>query len=397
MTLSEIIKALENNPVYRLSLGSKELFHSNMVAWLLESYPDSPVSELFGLDKYEKKDVKREENHTDISVDCGDARVIIENKVKSLPDKNQLLRYSEKETKKKKINQFYLLSLFEPDFNDGIISNAANIIYRWNYVSYKELGDAVKRLEEKPKDEQNDDLEHHLVNAYGDVCLDLDKVSSEILDNIKLDKPLPVSNKIFLEKLKKIHFEPVYHKVAADFMARELINKMKIKYIPPYSITAGRKVGNYEENAFTIGSGFVSRGQKGIIEMKYTIDKYFCMGIQVEGDQYRFLIEGTDTVKSSVEPFFKALAEKIGTFPFLQYPEKEKGRKRTYVEYCAYGNTFFYKYGKISEMKNDGQAMPMGELIDSIVDHADVFLELAKNKDILEGKGKEPERVSSVT
>ena len=33
--LSDLIKELEKNPIYAMSLSSKELFHSNFLSWLL--------------------------------------------------------------------------------------------------------------------------------------------------------------------------------------------------------------------------------------------------------------------------------------------------------------------------------------------------------------------------
>jgi hypothetical protein len=38
-SLAQIIEALKASPLFSLSLSSKELFHSNFLAWLCETYP----------------------------------------------------------------------------------------------------------------------------------------------------------------------------------------------------------------------------------------------------------------------------------------------------------------------------------------------------------------------
>lgn len=39
MGIDEIIRNLEESPIYAMSLGSKELFHSNFWAWLMKTDP----------------------------------------------------------------------------------------------------------------------------------------------------------------------------------------------------------------------------------------------------------------------------------------------------------------------------------------------------------------------
>ena len=46
-TLGQVIRTLNNSPVFQLSLASKELFHSNFIAWLCEAYPQL-AGRLFG-------------------------------------------------------------------------------------------------------------------------------------------------------------------------------------------------------------------------------------------------------------------------------------------------------------------------------------------------------------
>ena len=92
------VEELKNNPIFSMSLSSKELFHSNFWAWLFahnehgreyleiffKHFPDSDFK------------VEREQGKRDITIWCEEKAYIIENKVKSLPDIEKLEKYKEK-------------------------------------------------------------------------------------------------------------------------------------------------------------------------------------------------------------------------------------------------------------------------------------------------------------
>lgn len=124
----EITDSLKESPMFNLSLSSKELFHSNFIAWLIEQYPEEmwaifakytslkDVYEKYEITYEEIKDgdgkkvgkkiiVKREEQNIDIMFEVQEKdanktgnkeikKIIIENKVKSLPYKEQLSKYA---------------------------------------------------------------------------------------------------------------------------------------------------------------------------------------------------------------------------------------------------------------------------------------------------------------
>ena len=112
---------IENTLNYQLSLSNLELYHSNLFAVVLEK--SEFINHKFFNDvidinkKYTDLKVYREKNSIDLTIEVIDEDrkthvIFIENKVKSLPDENQLVRYSEKDTNAKGI----LLSLVEPGF-----------------------------------------------------------------------------------------------------------------------------------------------------------------------------------------------------------------------------------------------------------------------------------------
>lgn len=137
--VKKVVSDLKNNPVFRMSLASKELFHSNMLAWFLESRDSEDpllsdiakaLAKLFmpkqdSENGYKVLTVLREKSHLDLIIvflpDNDDFKsydrreiadifqnsarndeslliklknncqfVVVENKFKSIPDKEQL-------------------------------------------------------------------------------------------------------------------------------------------------------------------------------------------------------------------------------------------------------------------------------------------------------------------
>lgn len=113
---------IENTLNYQLSLSNLELYHSNLFAVVLEKagfINHKFFSDVIDINKkYTDLKVYREKKSIDLTIEVTDEDsqthvIFIENKVKSLPDENQLVRYSEKNPNAKGI----LLSLVKPGFN----------------------------------------------------------------------------------------------------------------------------------------------------------------------------------------------------------------------------------------------------------------------------------------
>ena len=139
---------IENTLNYQLSLSNLELYHSNLFAVVLEKAEfinHKFFSDVIDINKkYTDLKVYREKNSIDLTIEVIDEDgqtyvIFIENKVKSLPDENQLVRYLEKDSNAKGI----LLSLVEPglEFPES-----------WFRRSYGELieyySDLLKKVDE---------------------------------------------------------------------------------------------------------------------------------------------------------------------------------------------------------------------------------------------------------
>ena len=136
---------IENTLNYKLSLSNLELYHSNLFAVVLEKSEfinHKFFSNVIDINKkYTNLKVYREKNSIDLTIEVidkdGKTHVIfIENKVKSLPDEDQLIRYSEKDSNAKGI----LLSLVKPGFKLPV---------SWFRRSYDELIEYYRDLLDK--------------------------------------------------------------------------------------------------------------------------------------------------------------------------------------------------------------------------------------------------------
>ncbi len=146
MCLKDTLVEISNNVMFRLSLCSRELFHSNFWAWLIEKQPiqvlpifvkdldlskidlsnfdvkrEETVSKVIQKNIYTGKEINKKCN-ADISFKLGDTLYIIENKFKSLPDSEQLNNYIEGKSNTKIILTSFIKPYFELKPNMSFVS-----------------------------------------------------------------------------------------------------------------------------------------------------------------------------------------------------------------------------------------------------------------------------------
>ena len=97
--LERIVGQLIDEPLLHVSLGSKELFHCNLLGWMCERFPQRArrvLAPWLRPDRHAVTDrVRREYRHLDLVIEfAGYAPLVIENKMFALPDEGQLDRYS---------------------------------------------------------------------------------------------------------------------------------------------------------------------------------------------------------------------------------------------------------------------------------------------------------------
>ena len=200
---------IENTLNYQLSLSNLELYHSNLFAVVLEKSEfinHEFFSDVIDINKkYTDLKVYREKNSIDLTIELTDEKgqncvIFIENKVKSLPDASQLVRYSEKDPNAKGI----LLSLVKPGFK---LSDS------WFSRSYVELieyyNDLLNKVDETFRLFLLDYIEY-MKNvekfiekiSYGESYF-LEESSNKVLDGMRLRSVI-----------EKIHYANLQNKIA---------------------------------------------------------------------------------------------------------------------------------------------------------------------------------------
>jgi len=259
--IREIANNLKKTPIFNLSLSSKELFHSNFLYWLSLEYP-TEVSKFFA-DLYEIKSLgiekdsqKREENNIDFQFSYKDGTTVyFENKVKSMPIKNQLEKYSEK-IKVQNRSIFILLSLTKPNFDSTLLG--------WKYLSYKEYNDDfLKKL--KTKKQYHNSLIEDYTNLV-DNLIEIEKIceveSTQTFDfHITIEENEDIAgNELYYMKELRLHdlfLKKKYENLL--ILLKNEINNRKIKLQEIYT-TSDFKGGEdqiYFESGLTHSQGFI--------------------------------------------------------------------------------------------------------------------------------------------
>ena len=175
-TLEKAISWLERSPMQRMSLGSRELFHSNFLAWLFEKYP-AALARVFDLPD-RNYEVSREEKYLDLVVhDGGTPVLIVENKVKSYPDLGQLQNYSKKFPE---VEKRYLLTLLKPSFDPEQLG--------WETISYADLAAKLRRWFKTAQVEPEHRQYIQYINEYMTLIEHLATVAQECFVPAKIEE-----------------------------------------------------------------------------------------------------------------------------------------------------------------------------------------------------------------
>lgn len=196
------IEILRKSPMFHFSLGSKELFHSNFLAWistLKTSDGEYVIRKIFSFAEGDFE-VLREKNNLDFALcrrgdSCGKDGylMVVENKLKSVPDSSQLERYDKDKNGLTQQTCRVLLTLME-DFPDKSKIESEN----WKIVTYGELCSKLRGIIKLVPN----DYEREIISDYCDftealVCLAkhnldsesyfLSKKNEEVLGELRID------------------------------------------------------------------------------------------------------------------------------------------------------------------------------------------------------------------
>ena len=148
--MEDSINFLKNSLLYQMSLGSKELYHSNVWAWLIEQEP-AFISVFFkdvDLSRLTEIKVEREKHHRDIIItflyDGKKEYFVIENKIKTLPEKEQLKRYTEN-LDGYCLNRAVFTGIMNP-FNGDVSIENNGFKMLWEFCSYYDISKKIKEI-----------------------------------------------------------------------------------------------------------------------------------------------------------------------------------------------------------------------------------------------------------
>ena len=304
------VNFLKSSLLFQMSLGSKELYHSNVWAWLIENdhnfvkvfFPD------FQQDTFKVLGVSRECRHRDViiwlqKIGYTDKKekyyYVIENKIKSLQRKEQLEDYTE--------------NLWENTMLQGVITGIENNLGEdqiklenrsntkkvvWSFIDYATIS---KKIMEFARQSASDIIKKHLpqIEEYCNIINAMYGVLYEALaknrgfvwywgDNDADD---------FNEKLHDLRIEDMYIKLQGSRFIHYLDSKKEqLERLCPVGFR------------LEIGQSF--NNGKATLDIRFTnwqdkFHEYLTIGIQIEGNQYRLLVQqnGTHHGKEIFEKF----------------------------------------------------------------------------------------------
>ncbi|WP_188744604.1 PD-(D/E)XK nuclease family protein [Agromyces bauzanensis] len=308
---------IEANPLGRLMYGQRELFHSNLIGWFFDQLPeaaDATFRPLAAPGSDTGRWVERERGHMDLVFHWTDrAPLVIENKVFSLPHRDQLDEYASIAAKWPHRPALVLLSVSAPDFDPG----------EWRYLSYAEFAERI--LEALPADSS---YEVETMRRYGALVSDLHQLVSAV--DVQSDDERVWLPDSLLSAISSSQMRAALHKARAQRVAR-VLNAI----LPGLEQPAAGGMSN----ATPLVESF---------EYVYTRGMHLHLGWQLQGDQFRRAAVYHDQSISGRSQESRRLREDVSrehpefySFP-APLPQTLGGRK----EFNHFAPSFVYKYVK---------------------------------------------------
>lgn len=332
---------IKKSPLFWVSLSSKELFHTNFIAWALETEEDNLNSQVFSILFKEKLKteiiVEREKDNIDLRIKANGKTFIIENKVKDIIDVEQA-----RKIESKKADVYLLLTLLPQSFYFDMS--------KWKVIDYSKVIKGFAKLN------LSNEYHKHLFEDYIKmVQLLIDIISENIIKEIY---NFNWSNPDLLAPLQELRLHDVFIKYGASCLLEYITRKIKIDEL----VTCG----------FSFKPTFGFSHNHSIVDVFWE-NEFYIIGIQVEDKYYRkiFMVK-----KGKTEGIAYELRDKNIWFDSNWKSKQNK-------EFCTYDSlkdspTFMYQYAK-EYFKQDTKFDEIVKLInESIVEIKKVNAEINK-------------------
>ena len=391
--LSELLKELKKNPIFKMSLGSKELFHSNFLEYINEvneglflsiinrllpdnsklpngiDYKLSRELENFDLCLYHEEvtSTKKKKDGQEKEIKQIIFDLILENKVKSIPRKEQLKEYEDKVVKHNPegyTTRYILLSLAENFADKSDIENE-NV---WQIKSYKDLYDAISSEISSNNLQFSCPKDKTYIQDYCEFILKLHLLQEKILMDVE-KQPLFQD----VEEFKKYRLHDLYIKLRCAKFLILLQKKLGDNGICPVHFINNHgdiRTIHKTKGVYLNQNIFRSVGQAAAFLYLKDGDNNDIYEIVVQGIQYRHGINSCrlanyrqEKVQSqnilwntfNQHPFEKEFLSlsNVLTNLVVQPPQKRKNNKSKIQKidnFCGYNHDYVYKYKDISKL-----------------------------------------------
>ncbi len=276
--MNEKYSRIKKSPLFPMSLGSMELFHSNFWCWLMEE--NKKYIKVFFEDFPEIYDnnvikIKRECKHTDICIEYNKENYIIENKIKSMLSKEQLENYSNTFKRFFKNGKYVFpfeiegtninLEKWEPLYYDKILNNISKIT-----IEIDELQEMAPQT-------------ILIIKKYVEMTQDVINIIKKCIeDTYKNRFIIDDKNDEIYKKLKELRIHDIVRKINCELLKNKLNDRIQKEY-------PERKKNIIIETGFSNGKAQLSARWK----INYSDDDskgYFLLGPQLEDNQFRTMI-----------------------------------------------------------------------------------------------------------
>lgn len=343
--MATFVETLKNNPIFQLSLSSKELFHSNFLAWLAEDDNTrcvfNKVMQTWLDDKnWEYKpnemEVKREYNHFDfcvcdkLSIDgndvTGSVQLVLENKFKSIAYKAQLVDYKDRtktlneegyknKYKAEEANKGKILprgwrdEVEHPNTKYILLTLADNFLDKdeiqslgWKIVTYAEYAKLLRTVVGELRDDEikgNKAFYVELIAQYCDFIEMFSEHINECLDNVKEDNYWDILKN---DDFTAVRCNDIWQKVVMHKYAQELFKLTQDKF-PNTKIVFDDKDSWNKKSDRPLMIRVAYFRNEALVELKYLLNNGVVFCVQQQGDNglsIGMVVKEEETIKKSV-------------------------------------------------------------------------------------------------
>lgn len=343
--MATFVETLKNNPIFQLSLSSKELFHSNFLAWLAEDDNTrcvfNKVMQTWLDDKnWEYKpnemEVKREYNHFDfyvcdkLSIDgndvTGSVQVVLENKFKSIAYKAQLVDYKDRtktlneegyknKYKAEEANKGNILprgwrdEVEHPNTKYILLTLADNFLDKdeilslgWKIVTYAEYAKLLRTIIGELKDDEIKGNKAFYVELIAQYCNFIEMFSehiNECLDNVKENNYWDILKN---DDFTAVRCNDIWQKVVMHKYAQELFKLTQEKF-PNTKIVFDDKDSWNDTSDRPLMIRVAYFRNEALVELKYLLNNGVVFCVQQQGDNglsIGMVVKEEETIKKSV-------------------------------------------------------------------------------------------------